>query len=294
VNTQRKTWDIRARYLNTHLFEAPIKRVDNQARVDAAEMIVVLAGRYEAKWTSGGVPRSLKAQLGDVVCWTPNARRLDWNSEDVRLRALCVYFDWPRPLTDLPVVVRDRGGLLRFLAHALLDAKDAPRSPRFRAMISQAYLAAMLAEYIRLADHMAPDIEHQLAQYTEKHLRDPIHLIDLARTIGLTPRYFARRYQELTGRTPLADVRRIRIEHAIGILRSSFRMPLKDIATRVGLKTGQHLCRLLKQHVGMTAREIRVRYTVARLRRSRPWRGPALGTDRQPANRRLTNVQHRF
>ena len=49
VNTQRKTWDLRARYLNTHLFEAPIKRVDNQARVDAAEMIVVLAGRYEAK-----------------------------------------------------------------------------------------------------------------------------------------------------------------------------------------------------------------------------------------------------
>jgi AraC-like DNA-binding protein len=259
VPALHKAWNLRGRYLNAHLFEAPVKRVDNLARVESAVLIVVLSGRYEAKWTSGGMPRTLKAHPGDVVCWTPNARRLDWNSEDARLRALCVYFDWPGAQADLPVVVRDRGGLLRFLAHALLDAKDAPRAPRFRAMLSQAYLAAMLAEYIRLADHMAPDLEQQLARHTERHLRHPIRLADLARAAGLTPRYFARRYRELTGRTPQADVRRIRIEHAIGILRSSIRMPLKDIATRVGLRTGQHLCRLLKQQTGMTARLLRLR-----------------------------------
>ena len=75
--------------------------------------------------------------------------------------------------------------------------------------------------------------------------------------VGLDESYFGRRYKQLTGHTPMEEVRRIRVEHAVGIIQGTGTLPLKDVAFRVGMANDRLLCRWLKRYRGMTSREIR-------------------------------------
>ena len=127
---------------------------------------------------------------------------------------------------------------------------------------SQKQLDRVLAEIeeapgIVLFTLLEEDLVGRLVQHVRHHLRESIRLEDVARSVGLEPNYFGRRYRELTGRTPMDDVRRIRIDHALGLLRAHPQMPLKEVAARIGMGNCQLLARWLKQSLGMTSREVR-------------------------------------
>jgi len=65
-----------------------------------------------------------------------------------------------------------------------------------------------------------------------------------------------REYERLCGLTPMADVRRIRLQQARNYILTS-NDPLKVIATRVGLVSENHLSRLLKETFGLGVRQMR-------------------------------------
>jgi AraC-like DNA-binding protein len=216
----------------------------------------MLAGKYVARWQSGERSGRIAARTADVVLWPAYTRRIESNEPGPRMRALMAYFRWNNRIDDLPVLVHDAQHLIASLAQSLLQAKDSLRTDR--RLMQNGYLAAILAEFVRLADLTSGDgLPERVAAYTQAHLRQRFGLNELSRFVGLERNYFGRRYRELTGRTPMEDVRRIRIEHAVGILRGSPRLPLKDVAFRVGMANDRLLCRWLKRYRNMTSREIR-------------------------------------
>jgi transcriptional regulator GlxA family with amidase domain len=71
-------------------------------------------------------------------------------------------------------------------------------------------------------------------------------LDDLARKAGMSKYHFVRLYKKLSGRTPMNDVRMIRVEAARDLIITTD-LPLKTIATRVGLGNEYYLCRVFRQ-----------------------------------------------
>jgi transcriptional regulator GlxA family with amidase domain len=78
---------------------------------------------------------------------------------------------------------------------------------------------------------------------------------------GLAPRTFKRRFTAATGHTPIADVRRIRVERAKRLLESSDR-PVEDSSWAVGYEDPASSRRLFKRVAGVTPSAYRQRFQI--------------------------------
>jgi transcriptional regulator GlxA family with amidase domain len=79
---------------------------------------------------------------------------------------------------------------------------------------------------------------------------------DLARAAGLSSRTFARRVEKATGLSPVRFLRRIRVERAVELLETT-KLPLEEIACRVGYAEPTTLRRALLREAGASARDLR-------------------------------------
>jgi len=243
-------------YLNALSFSAPTQVVRSFMQTRSAVLIALVKGGYTVRWRRGKETGSLAASAGDVVLWLPGTHRDEECPPSRPMKAFCISFNWHNPPASLTPLVSDRQGLIRLLSETILSAKG--MTDPLRTTLLQAYLTASVGEYLRLAALTTSPLAIRVAQYTENHLREPLTLKTLAQAMGLETGYFARRYKATVGRTPMSDVRRIKVEHARGILRSEPWMPLKDVATRIGVISMQQMCRLFKTYFGLTARDLRV------------------------------------
>jgi len=123
----------------------------------------------------------------------------------------------------------------------------------------------MAAYLIKLYDHAAPappsepEIEHyrlsraQLEctnEYIRSHLDQSMSVADLAHRCAMSRATFARAFKQRTGVTPLAWVRRQRIEFAKQFLVYCPNWTLATIAAECGFADQSHLCRVFSKMVG--------------------------------------------
>ncbi len=159
---------------------------------------------------------------------------------------------------DLPHVdalcLDDSARRLLELANWLLLESDSSfeGSSEFRAQT----LRLMLCELNRLVIDDASAIEKQVRGYVVRHLDQAISLADLAHHVGTSRFHLCRLYRRQTGESPMHAVRRLRLETARDILRSTG-LPLREVAQRVGLRSEQHLSRLLRVEFGVGAKALR-------------------------------------
>jgi AraC-like DNA-binding protein len=248
---------IQAEIRSIHFFTGPDKRVLSRRIREPAQLIVILGGVYLAHVDESGGRRLIRAQAGDVVFWGEGAERTEESVPDRPTRCITLYLNWPGLPAGLPPLIRDSQHVIDFLANRLLALSHDPgRKPRM-AVLGEAYLNAMLAEFINLAENKPDSLETIAMRYAEEHMTEAIRLGALARHAGLTPSHFSRTYQQLTGRSPIRDVQQRKAAHARTILLQNPRRGLRDVARRVGVKNEATLSRLLKKHTGVTARDIK-------------------------------------
>ncbi len=157
------------------------------------------------------------------------------------------------PLVD-PLFVEDSARRLLELAQWLLLEREASfqGSIEFRSQV----LRLMLCELNRLVIDDASAIEKRVRNYVLCHVNQAITLADLAQHVGTSRFHLCRVYRRQTGESPMHAVRRVRLEVAREILKTTD-LPLRDVASRVGLRSEQHLSRLLKTEFGLGAKAIR-------------------------------------
>ena len=80
-------------------------------------------------------------------------------------------------------------------------------------------------------------------------MAEPFYLADLARIVHLSPFHFARRFRRSAGCSPMAFVRRLRIERTRVLLLTTA-MPLRAIAPLVGFRDEFQLSRVFRQVAG--------------------------------------------
>ena len=91
----------------------------------------------------------------------------------------------------------------------------------------------------------------RLVAYLQAHLDEPIALDDLARLAGVSPRQLDRVFVRLFGESPRACLRRLRLERAAGLLRTSRRRVLA-IALDAGFESHEAFTRSFTRRFGFT------------------------------------------
>lgn len=93
-----------------------------------------------------------------------------------------------------------------------------------------------------------PRIEEALS-YLRRHFREPVDLRSLASRVGLSPFHFSRMFAAQTGEPPMRHLRRLRVEEADRLARSSS-LPLGAIAERLGFRDDEGLRRAFRAVTG--------------------------------------------
>ena len=142
----------------------------------------------------------------------------------------------PRPST--PLAVFDMTFLARALVSECVDWPDAPEPlpsyarSVFGALVVVAWRLALHPSPVTVPAGQSPELRRALA-LTDERLAEDVRFEHIARDVGLAPRSLARRFEEESGMTWRAVLRRMRMLRAIEELAAS-EDPITTIAHRVG------------------------------------------------------------
>ena len=105
-----------------------------------------------------------------------------------------------------------------------------------------------------------PDLAAAL-RYIRNHANEPIRVSDVLREVPVSRRYLERRFQQLLGRSPFDEIRRIHIDRAKHLLAST-ELPLSLVAERAGFSEPKQLSNVFHQEVGMTPSDYRAQFRI--------------------------------
>jgi len=235
-----------------------VGRIVNQPRWRLAatthphhELIVVLGGTMRV--TMAG--RTLRGRAGTVFLYAQGVVHAEWSEPADPVETLFVAFTASLP-ADWPDHVDDAEGRMRTLIAWIYGERSA-YAPQAGAA-QGAFLAAMLKEYARLAAGRHDALVDRLRTFVRERLAESLTLDRLAAHANLSKYHLIRRYCESTGRTPMEDVRLIRLDHARDLLLTTD-LPLKEIAPAVGLRDVFQLSRLFRRRFGAPPSAMRQR-----------------------------------
>ena len=225
------------------------------------ELIVVLGGCLRLRMGN----RSLVARTGDILLYPSGVVHAEATDPANPLDSLFLGLVAPGVRT-LPTKLHDDSGRVRQIAHWLYEDRHSA-TPAVRAA-ANALVGALLAEVRRI--HAHPVREALLVASTRghilHHLTDKLTLERLAANAGLSKFHFTRVYRRLAQRSPMADVREIRIGYARDLLLTT-NLPLKDIAPKAGFTDEYQLSRLIRKRHLVSPGALRKRILNAALRR---------------------------
>jgi len=93
--------------------------------------------------------------------------------------------------------------------------------------------------------------------YIENHLDDEISIQQLAEVASFSEYHFQRIFKQITSESLYSFVKRLRLEKAVFLLRSSNQLTIQDIAFAVGFSNQASFAKALKERYGMSASIIR-------------------------------------
>jgi len=235
----------------------PTWRMDGQKHA-FSEMILVYRGSQSVAFRPGHHPSSgpmgrETAASGEVLLYPAGLFHSEASNPRDPVETVCVAFRGA-PGGTLQKLM-DREGHLRLMGRWLYETRfqDYPGIGRLR----DAYVAAMVQEFRRLAALPAEDAAvGRVRSHIHGHLPAPLGLSDLAAVAGMSRSHFCRRYHALTGRTPMEDLWRIRLEEARALILST-RESLGVIARETGFSNPYHFSRKFRQVYGMAPGSLR-------------------------------------
>jgi len=211
------------------------------------ELIIVLRGQLCVEIRG----QTRVARAGELLWYPPDVVHHEWTSPRAPAETLFVSWRWRELPAAWPVQQTDTHGRVSDMARWLFADRETRSA-------GHPLLHAILAEYDRLATHNDDPLVTGIRAHLRQNIADRVALADLAKRAGLSKFHFVRRYRKLTGRTPMADVRLLRLQMARDLLLTT-NLPLKEIAPRVGLGDAYRLCRLFRQHFQTTPGALRHR-----------------------------------
>ena len=214
------------------------------------ELIVIIRGEMRVEMPD----KHIHAKPGDVLFYRSGVPHEETAVLANPVESAFLSFTWPDAPKDIPVVVQDLRGRIRQMASWLHEEFVA--GGKQAAATCAVFFEALVTEWLRLAQHREHPVVETVRDYVLKHIAEPLTLGDLAATAGMSKYHFARTYKKITGRTPLEEVRAMRVQHARGLILTT-NLPMKAIAPLAGFGDEYRLSRVFRKVLGIRPGEIR-------------------------------------
>ena len=214
------------------------------------EMVVVTGG-CEDVVVSGN---RIRAEEGDVLLFKPGVDHEEWSAGHDPLQTYYLSFRWRVNASDWPLRSVDEDGRLRLLCMWLYAGRDAS-APETQA-VSEAFFQALVREFVRLQGRREDPLVISMRQFIRQNIGAALTVDMLARHAGISKFHFIRRYRRLTGRTPMEEVRMIRVGHARDLILTS-NLPVKAVAPMSGLGDEISLYRVFRRYLNITPGQLR-------------------------------------
>lgn len=192
------------------------------------EMIIINRGQERIRIESATVV----AALGEIVLFQPGTVHEEWSKREDPLESYFLTFNGPAATRIWPLKTTDRQGRIRMLAGWLFAERDT--AGPVAEMTRTTFFNALIHEFIRLIHQPENPLITATRAFVRQHIREPLTLDALAHEAGMSKYHFIRRYRHGCGRTPVADVRALRLEYARDLILTSD-LPMKAIAAQSGL-----------------------------------------------------------
>lgn len=100
-----------------------------------------------------------------------------------------------------------------------------------------------------------PDLARAIA-FIRGHATDPIQVQDVLREVPVSRRWLERRFREVLGRGPAAEIRRVRLARVKRLLAET-EMPISQVVRLAGFGSREYLAAAFKAEFNLTLREFR-------------------------------------
>ncbi|MGL1891243.1 MAG: AraC family transcriptional regulator [Spirochaetaceae bacterium] len=199
---------------------------------------------YQGKMTVSIDDEIFIAEAGDVVFYPQKTPHKEWNSEEIPLEI--IYLDWEGPDINPPRIIHDNHGRIRILSEWILS--DYKNSIVNQEKAEDNMLQTILYEVEKNAFKKIDDFVQKVKISIFERLDKSLSLEILANIFNMNKYTFLRKYKQSTGRTPMDEVRRIRLERARDLVISTD-LTFNEIATKTGLNNEYHLSRIFKKYL---------------------------------------------
>jgi AraC-like DNA-binding protein len=208
------------------------------------EIIVILGG--EMRVSIAG--KDLNARTGDILFYKENSAHREQSDSGSPVES--IYFAWKEDALQLPPLIHDTKGRIRSMARWMYEESE-PGSPQGK-IIQEKLLDAILSEHKRISENREPDkLEIKIREFIRDNIKERLKLNDLADCAGMSKYHFLRKYKMLSGRTPMEEMRNIRIETAKELILTTD-LPMKSVAAETGFNDEYQLCRSFRRYLNLT------------------------------------------
>jgi len=214
------------------------------------ELIVIKSGAMLLKTRHG----ELVASSGDILFYEAGLVHEEISQPDDPVSSYFLSFGIRMKLPDLPLRLRDsEGRMLELLGWMHRDLRE--HRPKGDCL---ALRETIIRELRWLLDRPKDGWLNHVRDHLRTRFTEPLSLDDVARHAGMSRFAFVRKFKRLCGRTPMGELRQIRLHEARNLILSSD-LPLKTIAAKVGIGDEYQLSKLFRRHFGISPRDMRSR-----------------------------------
>jgi AraC-like DNA-binding protein len=217
------------------------------------ELILVVTGRYEVRMGK----RKLKGEPGDLFYVPAGCRHTARAPQDYSSSQYLLRWEGGADLSE-PGGSRDTGGRVLTLLEWLRELRgDESREAKRR----RNRVFGLALEQARVLLEDAPSERGRLADvkyHLDTNYDMDVNMNVLASIADLSHSHLTRLFKKEFGVSPFAYLKEVRIRAARSLLLNT-RLPLREIAGRVGLHSEFYLSRLVKEHCGLSPKALRER-----------------------------------
>ena len=220
------------------------------------ELIVVLSGRMRLETETDDI----QTIPGDLLFYHSGMPHRETSDETTPVNTFFIAFKGGDPvLDDFPLRMRDTDARVRQMVSWLVRDHRSGVAPKQQ----RALMEAVIKEMDRLWSNPINPWLMDLRDFMRSRLPQKLYLADLAQQVSMSKFAFVRKYKRLSGRTPMQDLQRMRLNQARTMLLTSG-LPVKAIAPEVGLGDEYQLSKLFRRHFRLSPTELRMRSTGSR------------------------------